>query len=103
MDILANWLDLPFSYGDAELKSLSRSVDEEFIGSFAAIASSLISFYRKTNLPIYIRIVEAVEALADSGVASEDEMLSNPAPMMTAIRNVAETTEEDPSLSQVMN
>ena len=56
MDILADWLDLPYSYGGVELKSLSRSANEVFIGSFAAIASSLISFCRKTNLPIYIRI-----------------------------------------------
>ena len=40
MDILADWLDLPYSYGGAELKSRSRSADEEFIGSFATIASS---------------------------------------------------------------
>ena len=43
-EILGEWLDPPFSYGGAELKSLTRSADEEFIGSFAAIASSLISF-----------------------------------------------------------
>ena len=47
-DILTNLLDLPPSYGGAGLNSLSRSVDEEFLGSFAAIAASLIPFCRKT-------------------------------------------------------
>jgi len=94
MDILADRLDLPYSYGGVELKSLSRSVNEEFIGSFAAIASSSISFCMNTILLIYIRIVEAVEALAYSGVALEDEVMSNPAPMLTAILNTAERAEE---------
>jgi len=34
MDILAGWLDLPYSYWGVELKSRSRSAGEEFIGSF---------------------------------------------------------------------
>ena len=53
-----------------------------------------MSFCKKTNLPIYIRIDEAVEALAASGVASEDEVMSNHAPMLSAIRNVAKRAEE---------
>ncbi len=44
---LAEWLDLHPSYGGMGLNSLARSVDEEFVGSFAGIASSLIEFYRK--------------------------------------------------------
>ena len=35
-----------------------------------------------------------MEALADSGIALEDEVLSNPAPMLTAILNAAERAEE---------
>jgi hypothetical protein len=94
MEILAEWLDLPFSCGGAELKCLTRSTDEEFIGSFAAIASSLISVCRKTNLPIYIRIAEVVEALADPITAEDEEVLLNPAPMLSAIRNTAERVED---------
>jgi len=101
MELLAKWLNLPFSYGDAELKSLSRSAEEEFIGSFAAIASSLIAFCMKTNLPIYIRISEAVEALANPGSALEEEVLLNPTPMLTAIRDTAERVEE--ALSPLSN
>ena len=37
--------------------------DEEFLGSFAAIASALVSFSMKTNLLVYIRIAEALEEL----------------------------------------
>ncbi len=39
------------------------SADEEFMGSFAAIVSSLIAFYRKTYMQVYIRISEALEEL----------------------------------------
>jgi hypothetical protein len=91
------WLDLPYSYGGEDLKSLSRSADEEFLGSFTTIASSLISFYRKTELPIYIRIAEALEALADTVDQTAGEVRSNPTPMLTAIRDVAERVVVDVS------
>jgi hypothetical protein len=95
VNMLSDWLDLPNSYGGADMKSLSRSADEEFLGSFATIASSLISFCRKTDLPIFIRIGEAVEALADTVDTGEDALQpNNLAPtMLTAIRNVAERAE----------
>jgi hypothetical protein len=53
---LSDLLDLPPSYGGAGLQSLEDSADEEFMGSFAAIAVALISFCNKTELPVYIRI-----------------------------------------------
>jgi len=96
-EILTEWLDLPYSYGGAELKSLSRSADEEFIGSFAAIASSLISFCRKTNLPIYIRIAEALEALADPCVTESDvsdgDSSSSSSSLLLDIRDTADRVE----------
>jgi len=61
---LSDLLDLPPSYGGAGLQSLEDSADEEFLGSFAAIAASLITFSRKTEQHVYIRIAEALEALA---------------------------------------
>ena len=85
------------------MNSLSRSADEELIGSFATIASSLISLCMKTDLPVYIRIVEAVEALADTVETVEDEVQSNPTPMLTAIRNATERAEVALSPSQWMN
>jgi hypothetical protein len=51
--------------GGSGLNFLSRSADEELLGSFAGIASSLISFYRKTDLPVYLHIAHALEALGD--------------------------------------
>jgi hypothetical protein len=54
-------MDLPPTFGGAGTHSLSNSADEEFLGFFAAIASALISFCRKTNLPVNIRIAEAME------------------------------------------
>ena len=43
-DQLSAWLDLPSFYGGSGLNSLSRSADEEFLGSFAAIFAYLIAF-----------------------------------------------------------
>jgi hypothetical protein len=46
---LSNLLDLPPSYGGAGLQSMEDLADEEFLGSFAAIAASLITFCRKNG------------------------------------------------------
>jgi len=92
-DILSDWLDLLHSYGSADLKSLSRSADEEFLGAFAAIAPSLVSLCMKTNLPIFIRIAEVVEALAHTVDMADGEVQPNLAPMLTTIRSAAERAE----------
>ena len=92
-DMLSVWLDLPCSYEGADVKSLSLSADEELLGSFAAIASSLVTFCMKTKLPIYMCIAEAMEALADATDPSEGEALSNLAPTLTSIRDAAERAE----------
>jgi hypothetical protein len=70
---LTEWLDLPPSYGGSGLNSLVRSADEELLGSFAGIAASLISFCRKTELPIYITLAQALEAMGDGTEALEEE------------------------------
>ena len=75
-EILATWLDLPPSYGGMGLNSLTRSADEDFLGSFAVIAASLISFCRKTELEVYIRIAEALEDLGDTPQQHEDNLQS---------------------------
>jgi hypothetical protein len=85
---LAAWLDLPPSYGGCNMNSLSRSADEEFMGSFAGIAASLIAFCRKTELPIYIRMVEALESLGDE-VDTDDETGEKPCEILEAIRAAA--------------
>ena len=43
-DQLTGMLDLPPAFGGIGLQSLERSADEELLGSFATISSSLISF-----------------------------------------------------------
>ena len=48
-DGLTDWLDLPPSLGGSGLNSLSRSAEEELLGSFAGIAASLISFCMETD------------------------------------------------------
>ena len=58
---LSELLDLPASYGGAGLQSLEASADDEFLGSFAGIATTLISFCRNTELDVNIRIAEALE------------------------------------------
>ena len=57
---LSDLLNLPPSYGEMGLQSMEDSADEEFLGSFAAIATSLISFCRKTKQQVYIRIAETL-------------------------------------------
>jgi len=64
-DQLTDLLDLAPSYGGAGLQSLEASADEEFLGSFAGIYASLISFCRNTELTVYIKIAEALETLDD--------------------------------------
>jgi len=44
------------------------------VGSFAGIASSLNEFGRKTGLPIYIDIAEALEALEDAAEMLEEDL-----------------------------
>jgi hypothetical protein len=48
------------------LQSLERSADEEFLGFFAGISASLISFCRSTELPVYVAIADALEELGDA-------------------------------------
>jgi hypothetical protein len=71
---LTDWLDLPPSYGGSGLISLARSADEELVGSFAGIVSSLNKFCRKTELPIYIGIAKALEALGDNVDLMEEDL-----------------------------
>ena len=61
----SNLLDLPASYGGAGLQSLEDSADEEFMGSFAEIVASLISFCKNMELRVKIRIAEALKLLDD--------------------------------------
>ena len=58
---LSELLDLPASCGGAELQSLEASAGEEYLGSFAGIAATLVSFCSNTELPVYIKIAEALE------------------------------------------
>ena len=50
------------------LQSLALAAGEEFMGSFAGIAATLISFNKNTELPAYIRIAEALEGTEGEGV-----------------------------------
>ena len=71
---LSELLDLRASYGGAGLESPVSAADEEFLGSFAGIAANFISLSRSTELPVYIRIVKALERTedmeADTGCAT---------------------------------
>ena len=55
-DQLAGLTDLPPTFGGIGLQYLERSADEKFLGSFAGIYASLISFCRSTGLPVYFAI-----------------------------------------------
>ena len=71
-DQLTGLLDLPPAFGGIGLQSLERSADEELLGSFASISSSLISFCRSMKLSVYISIAEALEGMEDAS-----ELLNN--------------------------
>ena len=99
-------LDLPPSYGSIGLQSVERSDDEELLGSFAGIIASLIAFYRKTDLPVYIAIAEAREAMRDaSGLLDGDAKGMEPDSLAlvpsirelgeVAARNLANTPTDD--------
>jgi hypothetical protein len=62
-------MDFSPTFGCVGTHSLSNSADEEFQGSFAAIASAIISLCRKTNMPVYIRIAEALKEMDASQLA----------------------------------
>jgi hypothetical protein len=71
-------LDFTPSYGGAGLNYLCRSAHEELLGSFAAIAASLVSFCRKTELPVYLGIADAMEAMGDVAVILEEAVSPSP-------------------------
>ncbi len=62
---LSELLDLPASYGGAGLQSLEVAADEELLGSFASVATTLISFCRNTDTQAYMRIADALEKTDD--------------------------------------
>jgi hypothetical protein len=61
MEWLGDLLDLPPTYGGGCLHQLKKAADEEFLGSYAGITSSLIAFCRRTEQHAYIQIAEALE------------------------------------------
>jgi hypothetical protein len=90
-EVLGGLLDLPPSYGGAGLHSLENDADEEFLGSYAGITSSLITFCRRTELPVYIRFVEALEDLDPLEQASwSDHPVRTPCATISEVLEVAE-------------
>jgi hypothetical protein len=81
--------------GGYRLEAFSRSADEEFLGFFVVITSySLINFFKKTELPIYMCIAEAAEALADvMDPEGESLALRLLAPTLNSIRDEDERAE----------
>jgi hypothetical protein len=91
-DQLAGLADLPPAFGGIGLQSLERSADEEFLGSFAGISASLISFCRSTGLPVYFAIAEALEDMGGAvELLSGDDASPTPLPILQ-VREVASRT-----------
>jgi len=101
---LSELLDLPASYGGAGLYSLVASADEEFLGSFAGIAATLISFCKNTEVSVCTGIAEALERTKDpdagtgcpttNGVKAVYEKMANMRDPLSADESKA-TTELD--------
>jgi hypothetical protein len=73
LDKLTRLLDLPPVFGSIGLRSLERSTCEEFLGSFAGISASLITFCRSTELPLYIAIAEASERMDEASALQRND------------------------------
>ena len=64
-DHLAASLDLPPQFGGVGLQSLIRAADEELLGSWASITSDLITFFRSKDMPVYTKLADALDSMAD--------------------------------------
>jgi hypothetical protein len=67
-------LDLPPQFGGVGLQSRIRAADEELLGSWASITSDLISF-RSKDSPVYTRLADALDSMADTHDNTHDETL----------------------------
>ncbi len=99
---LTGLLDLPPLYGGISLQFLERVADEEFMGTFASILAALISFCRRTGLPVYRNIAEAIERMGDTAemlqVQEEDLGTMQPPspPIVKSIMEVSDVAERTP-------
>jgi hypothetical protein len=67
-DLLLASLNLPPQLGGIRMQSLVRPVDEELLGSWAAIIANLIVFLRSKSLSVYDKLTDALNAMAYDGV-----------------------------------
>ena len=82
---LADSLDIPPQFGGVGLQSLIRVADEELLGSWASITSDLISFFRSNDSPVYTRLVDALDSMADTHDNTHGETLIPTIKSMLAI------------------
>ena len=62
------------------MQTLVKAADEELLGSWASVTAKLISFLRSHGLPIYDKLANALDAMAD-----EDEDPSSPTILAVSI------------------
>ena len=86
---LRDVLDLPHQMGGAGLPSLELCADEELLGSWATVTSSLSTFLRSVNIPVYS---DLADMLADLALPSTPPMEPLPTvlPSVQAVREVHE-------------
>jgi len=64
-ELLSSSLDLPPQVGGIGMQSLIKATNEELLGSWASVTPNLVSFLRSKGLPIYDKLANALDAMAD--------------------------------------
>jgi hypothetical protein len=77
--------------GGVGLQSFIRAADEELLGSWASITSDLITFLHSKGLPVYNKLADALDAMANSPETLSEEPVIPAIESMLAIIAKAHT------------
>ena len=62
-------------FGGVGLQSLIQAPDEELLGSLASITFDLMSFFRSKDSPVYTKLADALDSMADTRDTTHGETL----------------------------
>ena len=65
------------------------SVDEEFLGSWAAISAPLSEFFRATGEPIYEDLADVLDSMAEDPDLSDPTAATTEIPTIAVVRSVS--------------
>ena len=67
------------------MQSLIKAADEELLGSGASVTTTLISFLRSKGLPIYDKLANALDAMADE----DEDSSSHVIPAVSSLKTIS--------------